>query len=173
MATIGELRRNINSHGSDPQQGLVGVDSAQDTSHTAGNHAFPWATGMVSPVTSPPVRGQGRVGELMHVAWTWQRKEGRFSAWINGACVASQVTPWDERDVQANRSTTHDVGYKRDGGPCWMKGGLLQLQATNTAEVQPGAMNGLMKAVLGRLNFQRRRLVLLCKVCTRSSTRAM
>jgi len=167
VAVHGELRRDILSQGSDPNQGLVSVDSRNAQHRTSAADTFPFASEAVQ--RSVPVDGGcfPSGGAVVHVAWTWQREEGRLSAWVNGVCVASCVTEWDERDVQESRASHHEVGLKRDSGGECMKGGLLQMQVLKEAAVHPGAMAGLMRGVAGRMNLQRRRMLLQYRTALR------
>ena len=109
-----QLRRNINSGGSDPQQGLVDVSCG-------------------SPVTLPLA--------WTVCAFTWSREQKTLSSYLNGEfCAASQVRPLaaDDIDVQQNQQSHVLLGGKSDSPSHCLRDGavshVLCLQSCLPAE---------------------------------------
>jgi hypothetical protein len=91
------LRRNINSGGSDPTQDLITLR------------------------TSPGVAA----GQWCHVAVTWNRGAGVCTGYIGGAAAGSATPqPPNERDLQANNHPFYWIGRKEDSGDAssWLHG---------------------------------------------------
>lgn len=82
-----ELRRNINSQGSDPNQGLVGVDGGDAVS-----------------------------GQWTHIGFTYDHLNGVATLYTNGNLVSSSQTTYANHDIQSNNHQYWHLGLKADSG---------------------------------------------------------
>ena len=178
MSVSLHLRRNINSAGSDPAQGLVTVDSTNDdyiaaataeygpTSAGArlasGQPPFHATTGSLPAIWSQAPLGMVPCGAWAHVAATWSRERRTATVWVNGTPVAACPADVPEEDVQGNTHTVHHVGLKADGGDCHIHGCLLEL-TVHGEELTPGQLRSVMGRLPGQVAWRRRRDMLLLR----------
>lgn len=91
------LRRNINSGGSDPAQDLIILETA----------------------------ARVPVSQWCHVAITWSREAAQCIGYVNGVAAGSAgPTPANERDLQVNNHPFFWIGRKEDSddGDSWLQG---------------------------------------------------
>ncbi|XP_064649823.1 uncharacterized protein LOC135501582 [Lineus longissimus] len=99
-----DLRRNINSAGSDPKQNLIEASGGSVTR-----------------------------GVWQHLVVTYWHVSGTCVIYLNDQVVSSLSTTYPDHDLQVNDHPTYEVGYKKDGNSDFFKGRIALLSVDGNA----------------------------------------